>query len=213
MKALFFQVIFFTSILSFTQSSAQGNNYQLKEGDIVLQKIPCGGLCDAIIETTPCAPDRMFNHCGIVHFDGNRAYVIEAIGKKVQQNPLDTFLKRESDAKTLYVARLKPQYASYIEPAVRKASIYLGTPYDDAFVPGDDALYCSELVYKAYKKDNTPNLFPLAPMTFKSKSGKTFPAWTEYYKDIKHEIPEGEPGINPCAIANSNAITLLTIQR
>lgn len=213
MKALFFSAILVAGIAFAAQSSAQVNNYNLKEGDIVLQKIPCGGLCDAIIETTPCAPDRMFNHCGIVHYEGNVAYVIEAIGKKVQQSLLDSFLRREGDAEVLYVARLKQQYASYIEPAVKKAVIYLGTPYDDAFVPGDDALYCSELVYKVFKKDNTPNLFPLEPMTFKSKSGKTFPAWTAYYKDIKHEIPEGEPGINPCAIANSNKVTLLTIVR
>lgn len=181
----------------------------LREGDIVLQKIPCGNLCDAIIETTPCQEGRMFNHCGIVHFDGGLPYVIEAIGKEVKQNPLPDFLKRDSSA-TLYVARLKPEYASHIEPAIKKAIIYLGTPYDDAFVPGDDALYCSELVYHCYRKGYTPSLFPLSPMTFKSKSGKTFPAWTEYYSSLKREIPEGLPGTNPCAIANSEVVTLLT---
>lgn len=184
---------------------------KLKEGDIVLQKIPCGSLCEAIIETTPCEPDRMFNHCGVVHYDGGQAYIIEAIGKEVKQNTLETFLKRDSSSKTLSVARLKPRYNAYILPAIRKAIHYVGTPYDDAFLPGDDALYCSELVYRIFKLDNTPYLFSLAPMTFKSKSGKTFPAWAEYYKDLKMEIPEGQPGINPCAIANSGAVEVVTI--
>ena len=184
---------------------------KLKEGDIVLQKIPCGSLCEAIIETTPCEPDRMFNHCGVIHFDSGRVYVIEAIGKEVKQSRLEVFLNRDSVSKTLYVARLKPQYASYLQPAMRKAIHYVGTPYDDAFLPGDDALYCSELVYRIFKKDNTPYLFPLSPMTFKSKSGKTFPAWTEYYKDLKQPIPEGQPGINPCSIANSGAVEMITI--
>ncbi len=185
---------------------------KLKEGDIVLQKIPCGSLCEAIIETTPCEADKMFNHCGVVHYDGGQTFIIEAIGKEVKQSTLDVFLKRDSTAKTLYVARLKPQYNSYILPAIRKAIHYVGTPYDDAFLPGDDALYCSELVHKIFKKDNTPYLFSLSPMTFKSKSGKTFPAWVEYYKDLKMAIPEGQPGINPCAIANSTAVEMVTIQ-
>jgi uncharacterized protein YycO len=185
---------------------------KLKEGDIVLQKIPCGGLCDAIIETTPCAPGRMFNHCGIVHYENNQPYVIEAIGKVVQQSPLPDFLKRDSSS-ILYVARMKPKYASYIETAVKKAIVYVGTPYDDAFLPGDDALYCSELIWKVFKKNDSPNLFDMQPMTFKSKSGKTFPAWQAYYKDLKMPIPEGKPGINPCAIANSEVIDLIMVSR
>jgi hypothetical protein len=200
-------------VLSGSTISAQDiKKFKLKEGDIVLQKIPCGNLCDAIIETTPCEADRMFNHCGIIHYEGNSPYVIEAIGKKVSMNPLPDFLERDSSSQ-LYIARLKPEYASYIEPGVKKAIIYLGTPYDDLFLPGDDALYCSELVYKVFKKDNTPNLFPLAPMTFKSRSGKTFPAWESYYKEYKKPIPEGQPGINPCAIANSDRVTLIAIQK
>jgi len=199
-------------LASYTGIAQDNTKFKLKEGDIVLQKIPCGNLCDAIIETTPCEAGRMFNHCGIIHYEGNLPYVIEAIGKKVSLNPLSDFLKRDTSS-VLYVARLKPQYASYIEPGVKKAIIYLGTPYDDLFLPGDDALYCSELVYKVFKKDSAPNLFPLAPMTFKSKSGKTFPAWESYYKEYKKPIPEGQPGINPCAIANSDRIILMAVDR
>jgi hypothetical protein len=206
---ILFGAAFLLQATSFAQPTI---NPKLKEGDIVLQKIPCGGLCDAIIETTPCAPGRMFNHCGIVHYENNLPYVIEAIGKVVQQSPLPDFLKRDSSS-ILYVARMKPKYAGFIETAVKKAIVYVGTPYDDAFLPGDDALYCSELIWKVFKKNDAPNLFDMQPMTFKSKSGKTFPAWEAYYKDLKIPIPEGKPGINPCAIANSNVVELIPVAR
>jgi uncharacterized protein YycO len=201
--------IFFVPLNGRSQST---NNLQLKEGDIVLQKIPCGDLCDAIIETTPCEQNRMFNHCGIVHYENNMPYVIEAIDKEVKLSPLPDFLKRDNSP-TLYIARLKPAYKSYIEVGVKKAIVHIGAPYDDAFMPGKDALYCSELVYESFKKDSAPHLFPMEPMTFKSKNGKTFPAWETYYKKLKMDIPEGKPGINPCAIANSPVVELVSIAK
>lgn len=194
------------------QTSGQNIKQKLKEGDIVLQKIPCGDLCDAIIATTPCEENRMFNHCGIVHYENNMPYVIEAIGKEVSMNPLPEFLKRDNSS-TLYVARLKPEFASFIEIGVKKAIVYVGAPYDDAFLQGSDNMYCSELVYYSFKKDSAPNLFPMEPMTFKSKDGKTFPAWEAYYKKLNMPVPEGKPGINPCAIANSNIVNLISIEK
>ncbi|HYD22440.1 MAG TPA: YiiX/YebB-like N1pC/P60 family cysteine hydrolase [Flavipsychrobacter sp.] len=212
MKKLVLISLLANIIFSF-YTSGQGNiNLKLKEGDIVLQKIPCGDLCDAIIATTPCEQNRMFNHCGIVHYEKNMPYVIEAIGKEVKLSPLPDFLQRDNSP-TLYVARLKPEYKSYIETGVKKAIVYIGAPYDDAFLPGSDSLYCSELVYNCFKKDSAPHLFPMEPMTFKSKNGKTFPAWSAYYKKLNMDVPEGKPGINPCAIANSQVVNLISIAK
>jgi hypothetical protein len=202
-------VVVFLSVTGYSQSDISA---RLKEGDIVFQKIPCGDLCDAIIETTPCKEGRVFNHCGIVHFEKNRPHVIEAIGEKVKMSPLEDFLNRDNGP-TLYYARLKPEYASFVEIAVKKAIVQVGAPYDNAYLPGDDALYCSELIHDVFKTNDSPHLFPFEPMTFKSKSGKTFPAWAKYYKDLKMEIPEGQPGINPCAIANSDVLTLMECAR
>lgn len=184
---------------------------QLQEGDIVFQKLPCGSLCDAIIETTPCLPGRAFNHCAIVHFENHKAYVIEAIGKAVKQTPLKDFLKRDT-ASILFVGRLKDKKTIAVNKAVTKAENYVGTPYDDEYLPGDKALYCSELVWECFRYKNDTPLFQLQPMTFKSpKTGTTYPGWTAYYNELHAAIPEGEPGINPCAIANSDKIKLIEI--
>ena len=185
---------------------------ELYPGDIVFQYIPCGALCNAIVATTPCAPGHPFNHCGIVQKTGSNVVIIEAIGRDVHATALVDFLKRDTSAQ-LFVGR--PVFVSGLDiPGVIRAAQRLqGRPYDDAFLPGDSALYCSELVYAAYTAAGRP-VFSLAPMTFKSpQTGTTFPAWTDYYAALHIPVPEGQPGINPCAIAHDPAIHLMTIRK
>lgn len=183
---------------------------QLRSGDIVFQYIPCGDLCTAIVETTPCAKDHPFNHCGIVVKKGDSVVVIEAIGKDVHATPLEAFLKRDTAAQ-LYAGR--PVKGTNIKEALFKANLLTGRPYDDAFMPGDSALYCSELVYECYSFKGRL-AFTLEPMTFKSsRTGSTYPAWTAYYASLGQPIPEGLPGINPCAISRSPMIHLMAIPK
>ncbi len=181
----------------------------LREGDIVFQNLPCGGMCDAIIATTPCANDRRFNHCGILTVDSGKWLVVEAIGKAVQQTPLETFMARDT-ASRLFVGRAKISGKNRKE-AARKSLSYLGRPYDDPFLPGDSALYCSELVWEIFSQ-NDKKIFSLQPMTFKSK-GKTHPAWEKYYQALAQPIPEGVLGINPCAIANSEQVRFFSVSK
>lgn len=188
-------------------------NNNLHDGDIIFQKIPCGDLCDAIIETTPCKPGRVFNHCGIVHLEHGKPFIIEAIGKAVKETTVQDFIKRDT-AHLVYIGRLKSQYKGTVEPAIAKAQKYIGTPYDNAFLPGDSALYCSELVYDCYKTTSNQSMFTLAPMTFKSPHTHTFyPAWVTYYQRLKTVIPEGIPGINPCSLANDDKLEIITLQK
>jgi hypothetical protein len=47
-------------------------------------------------------------------------------------------------------------------------------------------------------------------MTFKDPStGKTFPAWVDYYSELHTAIPEGQPGCNPGGISSSDKIEIL----
>ena len=199
-------------------AAAQGDYVEkLKEGDIIFQKLPCGGLCDAIIATTPCKPGLAFNHCGIIHFEGDKPYVIEAIGKAVQQIPVAEFVKRDTE-RVIYIGRIGWLMTSngymMLRPAIDRAERYIGRPYDDAFLPGDKALYCSELVWECYRNHEGKPLFSLAPMTFKSpNTGATFPAWDAYYKELGVAVPEGVPGINPCAIANSDMVEMMEFRK
>ncbi|MCY1054349.1 YiiX/YebB-like N1pC/P60 family cysteine hydrolase [Nannocystis sp. SCPEA4] len=89
-----------------------------------------------------------FTHAGIVERTGDGAFVIEAVGP-TRRTPLATWLARGEGAKA--TALRHPGLDAATRAAVVAAAAgHLGRPYDLSFTPGDDALYCSELVALAY---------------------------------------------------------------
>lgn len=127
---------------------------------------------------------------------------------------LENFLARSKDADgqpKVLAGRLKKPYRRRIPEALRVARGFKGLPYDSVFTIRNDAFYCSELVYEAFREANggTP-LFPLSPMTFNDPgTGQPFPAWTAYYQKLDVPIPEGAPGLNPGGISRSDVIQIV----
>jgi len=91
-----------------------------------------------------------FTHVGIVERIGDDVFVIEAVGP-TRRTPLATWLARGegAEATALRLPGLDPPVRTAV---VAGAAGYLGRPYDLSFTPGDDALYCSELVALAYAR-------------------------------------------------------------
>jgi hypothetical protein len=142
--------------------------------------------------------------------------VVEAIGDKVQVNSLQYFFARSGDTSTIKnitVGRVKHQFENLIPSAISNARQIIGQPYDDEFLLGNGKWYCSELIYETFKQANNQNdFFKLEPMTFiDPKTTTFFHAWVNYYKELKTEIPEGKPGINPGLISRSNKIQIIKI--
>lgn len=189
-----------------TEEKGDSTYAQLRQGDLVFQNLTCGELCQAILAVTPCQDGKTFNHCGIVSFTDSGIFVIEAIGEKVQQTPLPVFVSRNEHPVAFARLRGKEEVA---RAAVARARHYLGRPYDPAFLPGDSALYCSELVWECYQ-ENGQKIFELQPMTFKAPgTDSTFGGWKSYYQQLGMPVPEGVPGINPCGIANERFLEWL----
>lgn len=180
----------------------------LQDGDLLLQNLDCGPLCDAIEKVTHGYRGNDFSHIGLVYKRNDSAYVIEAIGKDVHLTPIAAFAARTKN--TMYVAELKPTYKKLNNKAIQYALKQLGVPYDDVFLYNNGKYYCSELIYDAYKKANGGKpFFTLQPMTFKQPGTNTFfDAWVDYYKELKSDIPEGKPGINPGGISTSDKIVI-----
>ena len=86
---------------------------------------------------------------------------------------------------------------------VARAKSFIGQPYDNAFLPDNGALYCSELVYECYLDSSGNHLFEAKPMNWRNKEGKMPQYWKKHFKKLKMPIPEGVPGTNPTDLSRS----------
>jgi hypothetical protein len=120
-------------------------NDNLKEGDVIFQTT--GGEQG---EAVMLATKSKYSHCGILFKDGNKWYVYEAI-QPVQVNTLEDFIER-GDGEHYVIKRLKNKSKLPIEKMKLTAKKYLGKDYDIFFNWSNEAIYCSELVYKIYSE-------------------------------------------------------------
>ena len=82
------------------------------------------------------------------------------------------------------------------------ANGFLGWPYDDAFLPDNDKLYCSELIYECFWKDGE-HLFEAKPMNWRDADGNIPKYWIEHFRKLGVPVPEGVLGTNPTDMAKS----------
>lgn len=193
---------------------AQTTVSDIKTGYLVFQDMDCGDLCDAIEKVTTSHNGNSFSHMGLCYWRNDSLYVIEAVGKGVLLTPYQAFINRSTDAvgkPKIKIARVKHQYTDLAQRAVNVALSYVGTPYDNYYIMGDDKLYCSELMYRAfYVANNKKDFFKLEPMTFKDPATQQFfPAWVTYYGALDIPIPEGFMGCNPGGISRSKHLEFL----
>ena len=115
-----------------------GNHSALKEGDIVFRISE--SRQSPFIATATTSP---WTHCGVIVMRGGEPWVLEAV------QPVK--LTRWSDWKQRGkwgITSMKRYTEDEVKINYKK---YLGRPYDMAFRFGNNAWYCSELVYDIYK--------------------------------------------------------------
>jgi cell wall-associated NlpC family hydrolase len=122
----------------------------LKTGDIVFQNTS-GSASEAIM----LASGTDYTHVGIVEIDkAGRAQVIEAAGP-VRVVALQRWISN-GNGKLVTVKRVKGLAESDAKAVVARARKYLGRPYDHFYYDTRDQIYCSELVYAAFREG--PNI-------------------------------------------------------
>jgi hypothetical protein len=119
--------------------------YAPQEGDIIFQSLPHVDLVNAIEGMT----GSPYSHCGVVAKENGMWVVIESIFD-VHETPLSSWARRGRWGR-LAVYRLKPEYRSHIPKFVQELHEFLGRPYDYRYRMDDETIYCSELVWKAWK--------------------------------------------------------------
>ncbi|NVJ13338.1 YiiX family permuted papain-like enzyme [Myxococcus sp. AM010] len=116
---------------------------RLQTGDIVLHTSR-SSQSQAIQKAT----QSPLSHVGMVEVTDRGAWVVEAV-QPVQRIPFSKWKARGVKGGIL-VLRPRELSAAQRQQAVTAAKAHLGKPYDWHFGWGDDAMYCSELVRKAY---------------------------------------------------------------
>ncbi|MBL1147430.1 MAG: peptidoglycan peptidase [Proteobacteria bacterium] len=118
----------------------------LKSGDLVFQTINTGQTL-----AVAAASASAYTHVGIVKIDENgTALVVEAVGP-VREVPLEKWL-RQGIFDRVAVMRLNGLTEKQAEKILKAAEKYYGRPYDFFFLFDKEKIYCSELVYYAFKE-------------------------------------------------------------
>ncbi len=183
-------------------------------GDLLFQDLDGSPLADAIEAVTEGCGGAKLTHVGLAAFDpAGKPAVLEAISRGVVETPLSEFLARSRDNENrpkVLVGRIEPRYRHLIPSALAAARRRLGRPYDDVFDFDNDADYCSELVYFAFREAGAPALFQVDPMTFREfPTGPFMLVWIEYFEKLGVPIPEGRPGLNPGSMSRSRHIRIV----
>lgn len=178
---------------------------QLREGDLLFC---CSDTANAITAVTTGLQDLPIDHVAIVHYIGGEQlglpYVIEAVKPAVCLTPIDSFL---SENGRVLQGRLN---ADCDMPAsIKRCLAMVGKPYDDLYLPGDSAIYCSELVQMCFIDPSGKLIFDPVPMTFHDATGQVTDYWQEFYQARGMEVPEGEPGSNPGELSRRDQVTIL----
>ena len=177
----------------------------LLEGDLIFT---VSGTANAITQAT--STDAGIDHVAIVHYIGGEyglPYVVEAWPPMVSLTPLDTLVSRaRASGDSLVVARVA---TLDVLLSTTRALRYVGTPYDELYLQGDSALYCSELVQMCYVDIAGRAVFEVQPMSFAGADGAILPEWVEHYARFGCEVPQGLPGTNPAAMARDSRVTIV----
>lgn len=149
------------------------------------------GMGEAVMQTT-----GVYTHVAMVERAGDSIFIIDATQKHgVAKRPLEhTFAARMP----VDVYRM----AVPIDTAeiLARAHALLGCPYDNTFLPGNNAYYCSELIQSVFIINDKP-VFQSAPMNWRDSRNRLPRYWKNHFKKLGMKVPEGVLGTNPTGIS------------
>ena len=173
--------------------------YEPQNGDVLFQPLPRQSDLVRAIEGITHSP---FSHCGVVIHKDEQWYVIEALGH-VKTTPLQKWI-RQGRYGRFAAYRLKSQYRSIIPKFIEALHAYLGLPYDGKYKMDDEAIYCSELVFKGFLDATNEELGKLARLKELD--------W-EPYKEIIEKYDRGSPPLDRIMITPKHLTEARQLQK
>lgn len=197
-------------LLAFTAMSCKNPKFTVNSGDLLFQINERNDFTDAITSTTGNRTSFSFSHVGIVIVEADKLLVAEASPDKgVRKVALDSFLNSSAhnvDGKPLVIAyRLKTKDVDLNKILVNVNS-FIGLSYDSVFLPENNAMYCSELVYESFFDKAGNHILTQNPMSFSDSTGNISPLWIEYFRKMDCPVPEGVLGTNPNDLSKDKAL-------
>ena len=176
----------------------------LREGDLLFC---CTDTANAITAVTSGVEDLPIDHVAVFHRIGGVEgipYVIEAVKPAVRLTPVGTFMCNNPH---VVVGRVKVDFD--LPQSVRRCLAMVGKPYDDLYLPGDSAIYCSELVQLNFRSVSNQPVFEPVPMSFHDVTGRVTDYWREFYAQRGMTVPEGAPGTNPGELSRRQEVNII----
>lgn len=171
--------------------------FDLRPGDLLFFR-DTTGMGSAVREST-----GEYTHVALVESVDDTVWIIDATQRYgVSRRPL-TIKYSSSDFPDVY--RFNSS-CFYIDSVLARARSFIGQPYDNAFLPDNGALYCSELVYEVFLddcSDKGKHLIEAKPMNWRDKDGRLPEYWQEHFKKLGMPVPEGVLGTNPTDLSRS----------
>ena len=182
-KALLLTLLLLSGNLLFAQKHSD-----LQSGDLLFVS-DTSGMGQAVKATT-----GHYTHVAMVERVGDSLFVIDATQKRgVARRPIESTFANKMPVD---VYRLTVPFDT--AAVLARAKSLIGKPYDNAFLPDNDAYYCSELIQTAFG-----DLFPSKPMNWRDKEGNLPEYWIKHFKELGMPVPEGVPGTNPTDLSRS----------
>ena len=171
--------------------------YEPREGDVVFQSLPRGDLVDAIEGIT----NSPFSHCGVVMKNADGRWVVhEAIGV-VRETPLYLWIVRGRGGR---IDAWRWREFEGKDPAALRSALgkYSGRHYDYRYAPGDDEIYCSELVHKAYR-----DAYGVELGAWQNLGDLNWKPFEKFVREMENgALPLGRPMITPVGVTRSPAV-------
>jgi uncharacterized protein YycO len=180
------------------------DKYALQNGDLIFQT-----SLSSQSKAIQLATKSKYSHCGLIYKEGNDFFVFEAV-QPVKRTPLDEWIARGQAGK--YVIKRRKNANKAITPSIlikmrKEGNKFIGKKYDLTFEWSDDKIYCSELIWKIYKRATGIEIGKLQKLSdFDLTNEAVKKKMQERYGD---KIPKGEIVISPAAIFDSKLLILV----
>lgn len=152
------------------------------------------------------ATKSTYSHCGILFYKQQYPYILEAV-EPVKLTPLEQWIDRGVNSEYT-VKRLKNWKMQLSEDNLEKLQLegekYLHKPYDLTFEWSDEKIYCSELVWKVYKRAIGLEIGSLQRLEDFELNDPT--VRKILHKRYGDSIPKKEVVISPVAVFNSDLL-------